>query len=191
MIKQSDEYYIQGVLKGNISEFAILVERYKDMVFTIAARITGKREDAEEVAQDIFVKAYQGLASFKSNSKFSTWLYAIAYNQSISFIRKKQLNTLSIDQIGTALHETYGEADMQMIRLEEIPQEYASKALNMLDKTDQIVLTLYYQNENQVKEISKITGLSISNVKVRLFRARKKLLTELEKIFRTEMADLL
>jgi RNA polymerase sigma-70 factor (ECF subfamily) len=161
------------------------------MVFTIAVRITENREDAEEVAQDIFVKAYQGLASFKSNSKFSTWLYAIAYNQSISFIRKKHLATCSIDNLGTALHETLGEEDTQLSDLDGIPGHLAAKALECLEKNDQIILTLYYQDENPVKEISKITGLSVSNIKVKLFRARKKLLTELGKIFKTEMADLL
>jgi RNA polymerase sigma factor (sigma-70 family) len=187
----NDEYYIKEVLKGKSSEFAYLVEKYKDMVFTIASRISGNREDAEEIAQDVFVKAYQGLANFKASSKFSTWLYSIAYNHSISFIRKKHLDTCSIDNLGTSIQDTIGENDSQFIEMETIPTQYAIKALESLDKTDQIILTLFYQNESQVKEISKITGLTITNIKVRLFRGRKKLLGELHKIFKTELVDLL
>lgn len=191
MNSKSDEYYIKQVLDGKKSEFAILVEKYKDMVFTIALRITGIREDAEEIAQDVFVKAFQYLNTFKAHSKFSTWLYAIAYNQSVSFIRKKKPETFSIEHITTELHENYGENDPQFMYFDTIPEQYAVKALKSLDKNDQIILTLYYQNENSVKEISKITGMSISNIKVRLFRGRKKLMSEIEKIFKTEMVDLL
>jgi RNA polymerase sigma-70 factor (ECF subfamily) len=191
MNSDRDGYYIKQALEGNTSGFAFLVEKYKDMVFTIAVRIAGNREDAEEIAQDVFVKAYQGLAGYKATSKFSTWLYSIAYNQSVSFIRKKHLNICSIDNFGTSIQETFGEDDSRLLLLDDIPPQYAAQALGKLDKTDQIILTLYYQNESMVKEIAKITGLTIANIKVRLFRGRKKLLAELQKIFKTEMVDLL
>jgi len=186
-----DEYYIKQVLEGKTSEFAYLVEKYKDMVFTIAVKISGNREDAEEIAQDVFVKAFKGLAGFKASSKFSTWLYAIGYNQSISFIRKKQLETSSLDYFGKSLHETYGEEDIQFSNMEDIPAKYTEKALECLDKPDQIILSLYYKNECPIKEISKITGYSDSNIKVRLFRGRKKILAELQRIFKSELVDLL
>lgn len=187
----NDTYYINLVLKGNAGAYAILIDKYKDMVFSICVRITGNREDAEEVAQDVFVKAYQGLAGFRATSKFSTWLYKIAYNHSISFIRKKQPDTVSIESFGNVLHETIGDYDFLHSEIDKIPVQYTLKALEILDNTDQIILTLYYREDTQIKEIAKITGLSMSNVKVRLFRGRKKLLAELEKIFKTELVDLI
>ena len=86
---QSDHHYIDKVLEGDVSAYTQLVEKHKDMVFTIANKITRHREDAEEIAQDAFMKAFQHLKEFRKQSKFSTWLYRIAYNHCISVIRKK------------------------------------------------------------------------------------------------------
>jgi RNA polymerase sigma-70 factor (ECF subfamily) len=187
----SDLYYIERIIGGSTAEYAILIDRYKNMVFNIAKKIAGNHEDAEEIAQDVFVKAFQGLAGFRATSKFSTWLYKIAYNHSISFIRKKNIETQSFDDVGTYIFETHGENDPMLGQLDDIPVEYAKLALDKVDKTDQIILTLYYKEEFPVKEIAQIIGLSVSNIKVRLFRGRKRLMSELEKIFKTEMVDLL
>lgn len=191
MNKIKDGYYITRILEGKTSEFAYLVNKYKDMVFTIALKISGNREDAEEIAQDAFVKAYNGLAGYKASSKFSTWLYSITYNHAISFIRKKHPETCSIDAISNSHHETFGEDDIQFSQLEDIPACYIEKALSCLDNQDQVILTLYYKEECPVKEIVKIMGLSESNIKVKLFRSRKKVWTELQRIFKTELVDLL
>jgi RNA polymerase sigma-70 factor (ECF subfamily) len=191
MSKNYDGYYIKLVLGGKTSEFSFLIDKYKEMVFTIALKISGNREDAEEIAQDVFVKAYQGLAGFRASSKFSTWLYSIAYNHSISFIRRKYLETIPLQTDTNPVQEAYGEDDPQFSQLDDIPAIYAQKALECLDKTDQIILTLFYKEECPVKEIAKITGLSIANIKVKLFRGRKKVLDELKKIFKTELVDLL
>ena len=85
----TDTDLIALVLKGDQSAYAALVERYQNFVFTIVLRYVKSREDAEEVAQDVFVKAYRSLADFKGTSKFSTWLYTITTTSSISFLRKK------------------------------------------------------------------------------------------------------
>ncbi len=90
MEQRDDIYFIDKVLNGDSSAFAVLVDRYKTMAFNISARITGSREDAEEVAQDSFVKAYRSLSSFKRNAKFSTWLFRIVYNTSVSHYRKRK-----------------------------------------------------------------------------------------------------
>jgi RNA polymerase sigma-70 factor (ECF subfamily) len=191
MESNSDLYYIERILGGNTPEYAIIIDRYKNMVFNIARKIAGNTEDAEEIAQDIFVKAFQGLAGFRSSSKFSTWLYRIAYNQSISFIRKKQLDTQSIDDLDKFIYETHGEEDPLHEQMDDIPVEYTVQALEKLEKTDQIILTLYYKEELAVKDIADVVGLSASNIKVRLFRGRKRLMQELKKNFKNEMADLL
>src|SRR5690606_29773584 len=88
---QNDNEIIARVLKGDQQAYALLVDRYQNYVFTLAFRFTKNREDAEEVSQDIFVKAYRALADFKGNSKFSTWLYTIVNNTCITFLRKKRM----------------------------------------------------------------------------------------------------
>ncbi len=188
---KKDTYYIKQVIEGKASEYAYLIDKYKNMVFTLAARITGNKEDAEEVSQDVFLKAYQNLKEFKGYSKFSTWLYRITYNQAISKTRKKQLTIQSLDHEDYNIHEKYGEEDASLLKLDDIPSVYLKQVLEIVDETDKVILTLYYQDDCGVKEISKITGLTASNVKVKLFRSRKKLLTEFERLFKTEFVDLL
>lgn len=161
------------------------------MVFTLTFRITGNREDAEEVSQDVFLKAYRGLAAFRGTSKFSTWLYKIAYNESVSRIRKKQPDMRSYDSLEIGIDEWQGEMDANHERLDNIPATYVKQAFEQLEETDRAVLTMFYQDELNVKEIASATGLSISNVKVKLFRGRKKLTGFLEKILKTELIDLL
>src|SRR5688500_5845045 len=94
---QNDNEIISKVLGGDQQAYAILVDRYQNYVFTLSLRFTKNREDAEEVSQDIFIKAYRALADFKGNSKFSTWLYTIVNNTCISFLRKKKLQSHSLD----------------------------------------------------------------------------------------------
>lgn len=191
MTLKKDSYYIAQVLNGRTSDFAYLIDKYKDMVFTLTFRITGNREDAEEVSQDVFLKAYRGLAAFRGTSKFSTWLYKIAYNESVSRIRKKQPDMRSYDSLEIGIDEWQGEMDANHERLDNIPATYVKQAFEKLEETDRAVLTLFYQDELNVKEIASATGLSISNVKVKLFRGRKKLTGFLEKILKTELIDLL
>ena len=93
----TDTEIISRTLKGDQQVFAQLVERYQNYVFTLVLRMIPGREDAEEVSQDVFVKAYRSLADFRGESKFSTWLYTIVRTSCITFLRKKKLQTTSID----------------------------------------------------------------------------------------------
>jgi len=93
----NDNEIISKVLAGDHPAYAGLVNRYQNYVFTLALRIVKNREDAEEVAQDVFIKAYKYLADFRGASKFTTWLYTIVNNTCISFLRKKKLNMYSLD----------------------------------------------------------------------------------------------
>src|SRR3954464_9292436 len=95
--KLSDIELIEQTLGGNQSAYADLVKRHQRFVFTLAMRFTKSREDAEEVAQDCFIKAYRSLNSFKQESKFSTWLYSIVYTTAMTSLRKKRIATSSID----------------------------------------------------------------------------------------------
>ena len=177
MGKRDDSYFIEKVKKGNSDAFKYLVERHKDMVFTIVLRIVRNREDAEEIAQDAFIKAFQSLGSFEGKSKFSTWIYKIAYNLSISKTRKKKYENVDIDENIISdynIFETYNE----FVKLEEKEKNTILKdAINDLNYDDGLIITLFYMEENSVQEIEDITGFSKSNIKIKLFRARKQLFT--------------
>jgi RNA polymerase sigma-70 factor (ECF subfamily) len=172
-MKVEDQFYIDKVLAGQTASYTFLIERYKNMVFTIAMKIVRNREDAEEVAQDCFIKAYQKLETYKGESKFSTWLYSIVYRTAISSIRKKQLE---VSDISDKTYKIPGDSvdALELMKYEE-QKVFVGKAINLLPETDAVLVTLYYLNDSSVEEIEQITGLSNSNVKMKLFRARKKM----------------
>jgi RNA polymerase sigma-70 factor (ECF subfamily) len=162
---------VQQVLSGNTSAFAHFVESYQDMAITIAYRICGNKQDAEDVVQESFVKAYKNLHSFRSDCKFSTWLYRIVYNTAVTASKSQMWFTThetAIDdvlQVGTYSLEKQFEAKER--------EEIVADIMQKMPKGDALLLALYYMEDNPVKEIAKITGLNESNVKVKLFRARK------------------
>ena len=174
-----DNHYIDRVLDGDVAAYSSLVAKHKNLVFSIALKILNNREDAEEVAQDCFVKVFQALNTFEKKSKFSTWLYRIVYNAAISKTRKKRLEVIPMDNY---VINNYTEDDVTA-GLDEIDPEdqktMISKALEKLSEDDNLLITLFYKGENSVEDISNITGLSMSNVKVRLHRIRKKLHDEM------------
>jgi len=95
--KTEDLYYIEAVRKGNVQAFSYLVEKYQKLVYTLALKLLKRPEDAEELAQDTFIKAYQKLDSYEGKSKFSTWLYSITYNAGISELRKRRIEFKSLE----------------------------------------------------------------------------------------------
>jgi len=176
---QDDNDYIGRVLNGDVSSYASLVAKYKNLVFSIVLKIINNREDAEEVSQDVFLKAYQSLSTFEGKSKFSTWLYRIAYNAAISKARKKKVEMVAIEETVITNYST-DEVGRNMNELEENDRQLIlEKALKRLPEEDNLLITLFYKNENSIEDISDITGLSVSNVKVRLHRIRKKLYEEM------------
>ena len=176
---QDDNHYIDRVLGGDVSAYALLVAKHKNLVFSIALKILNNREDAEEIAQDCFLKAFQSLKTFEKKSKFSTWLYRIVYNAAVSKTRKKKLEFIPMDNY--VIHN-YSEDDVAGGVDEIDPEEQkvmVEHALERLTDDENLLITLFYKGDNSVEDISNITGLSMSNVKVRLHRIRKKLHDEL------------
>ena len=191
MDKNSDQIYIDKVLGGDTNAFAYLINKYKDMSYTIAIKIVKSHEDAEEVAQDSFLKAYEKLNTFKGNAKFSTWLYTIVYRNAITKIRKKKVTTTDIDNY---VIDNHSEGDdfpqLEALKNEE-QQKYVRQAIEKLPEKDALLITLFYMNDNSIEEIEQITGLSQSNIKVKLFRARKKLNLELSGLLKEELNTIL
>jgi RNA polymerase sigma-70 factor (ECF subfamily) len=161
---------ISRILDGDVSGYKELVDRYKDLAFTISFRILGRREDSEEVVQDAFVKAFHHLSSFHQKAKFSTWLYRIVYNTAISRKRLKGIGFKSIEEMPFADPQIESDDDpvTEHGRILEL-------AMKQLHEEDRAILTLFYIDESSVEEIHTITGLTKANVKIKLFRARKKL----------------
>jgi RNA polymerase sigma-70 factor (ECF subfamily) len=187
----SDSEIISLVLKGDHNAYALLVERYKSYVFTLTLRFTKNREDAEEVSQDIFVKAYRALADFKGTAKFSTWLYTIVNTTCITFLRKKRLDIKSLDD-----ERTFEVADSQDsgFRANQVEQKsrqnMVNRAIAMLNPDDAEIITLFYKNEQSLEEISQILGVEANTAKVRLHRARTRLKEKMERYFTEEIKDL-
>ena len=187
---QSDSFYINKVLNNDVNAYASLVDMHKDMVFTIALKIVRNREDAEEIAQDVFVKAYQSLATFKKESKFSTWLYRIVYNTAISKTRKKQFRTTDLNY---DIVENYSEDDINedLNRLDNNEQKKViNTVLKKLNPEDHMLVILYYFKEYSTEEISGIVNISQSNVKVKLHRIRKKLYGEIQKFVKIQNKEI-
>ncbi len=191
MMQQKDIYYIDKVLNGDSGSFAILVNRYKNMVFTIVKRILKSHEDAEEVAQDVFIKAYQSLNKFKKEAKFSTWLYRIAFNTAVSKTRKKKFEVSAIDD---NMVENYTHDDL-VEELDEFVYEdrkkYFENALKKIPQEDALLLTMFYMEEQTIEEISTVTGLSASNVKVKLHRIRKKIYETIDEMIKLRVGETL
>ncbi|MFP4470897.1 MAG: RNA polymerase sigma factor [Bacteroidota bacterium] len=180
MVTQEDSFYIRQVLDGDTSAYSTLVEKHKQMVFTIAVKILRNAEDAEEVAQDAFVKAYQALGTFKGDARFSTWLYRITYNAAISRSRKKKPEFTAIDEemIDNYTTDLVSKSVNELSRDEQIA---AMKALmEKMPEEENLLLTLFYKKEKSIDEISEITGYTVSNVKVKLYRIRKRMYEELK-----------
>lgn len=187
----TDTEVIARVLQGEQGLFALLVERYRNYVFTLVLRFTGNREDAEEIAQDIFVKAFRSLADFRGASKFSTWLYTIVNNTCISFLRKKKIDTVSIEGANTQVQlENQGLAFRANAMEQKSKHVLVNEAIGLLGPGDRQVISLFYKGEQSLDEIGRIMGLEPNTVKVKLHRARTRLKEKMEKHFSRELKEL-
>lgn len=181
MAYKGDAYYIEEVLKGNTGAFAFLVNRHKDNVFNLAVRICGNREEAEEIAQDAFLKVYRALSEFRQKSSFATWLYRIVYNTSISYLRARRREVLSLEDFPADATDFIGCSESEEIAEREYRDALINFALQKLNESDRAVVTLFYYEEMSHAEIATITGITKENIKIRLHRARKKMLEDIER----------
>ncbi|MGN6568365.1 MAG: RNA polymerase sigma factor [Flavipsychrobacter sp.] len=190
MQQQSDDMLlIQAILQGQHNSYAQLVDKYQAYVFTLVLRYVPDRPLAEELAQDVFMKAFRCLADFKGNSKFSTWLYTIVNTTCLSHLRKKKDETvlLAHEQISAHLDQ-FQSTDNADDRLKQKAREsFIATAMRYLPPEDAKIITLFYQLEQSVDEIGKVLGITTANVKVKLFRARQKLREIIETKFRNEL----
>ncbi|MDR0798573.1 MAG: sigma-70 family RNA polymerase sigma factor [Dysgonamonadaceae bacterium] len=180
----SDHFYIQRVKAGDVQAFSGIVQKYQSMVLTVVMKIVENREDAEDITQEVFIKVFKSLEQFKEESEFSTWLYRIAYNTTLSELRKRKICFTTIEDHLPLAEEAINE-DVEACETEE-KLRYLDQALHTLPPDEIFLITLYYREKQSVDDISKISALSVSNVKVKLHRIRKKLALEMNKLMQDE-----
>jgi RNA polymerase sigma-70 factor (ECF subfamily) len=184
MKRPNDLFYIQRIKAGDVRAFSAIVSNYQRMVFTIVYKIVGNREDAEDITQEVFVKVFKSLEQFKEESEFSTWLYRIAYNTTLSELRKRRLPFVSINENLDSENELF--TDEEEFDLKELKLRHLEEALKKLSPDELFLVTLYYFKEQSIEAISQISNLSVANVKVKLHRTRKKLALEMNQLLQDD-----
>ncbi len=189
MIKNTDQYLIERTLAGETPAFGELVDRYQNFVFSIALRIVKHREEAEEVAQDSFIKAFDSLAGFRGEAKFSSWLYRIVYHKSLDRIKKnkREQSFQLVEEITS--DDLDGIENGLDFMLQEERKEMISRCIAELPGKDAALIEMYYFEELAVKEIAEITGLTEDNIKIKLYRSRKKLFNLLQSYIKPEIEN--
>jgi RNA polymerase sigma factor (sigma-70 family) len=188
---QEDTHYIKLTRAGDMQAFGLLVQKHQRLVYTLALRMLKNQEEAEEAAQDTFVRAYQSLAGFEGKSKFTTWIYRIVYNECLGRLRKSKRHYLLVEEVADLPNQPADLLDGLEILHREERSRLVKKGIDMLNPAEAAAITLFYNEDLSIKEIAAITATSESNVKVQLFRGRKHLEINLKKLANKELIGLL
>ncbi|GAB3637869.1 sigma-70 family RNA polymerase sigma factor [Hymenobacter arcticus] len=175
---------------GQPQALAQLVRRYQALAYTVALRVVGNPQDAEEVVQDAFLKAFAALAQFQRAAKFSTWLYRIVYNTALTKKRSRPLLSDLTPTLEAAAEDAATADGWEAVRRAD-QQKYLALALARLPLEDALVLTLHYLGEQSIAEICVILGKKTSAIKMQLLRSRKQLERALTQLLPTEFQHLL
>lgn len=185
----NEQYYITKIIEGDSNAFAVLVDQYKDLVFSLSLKMLKNREEAEEAAQDTFVKVFKSLNNFKGDSKFSTWIYKVAYNTCLDQLKKNKRvqDTILIDDFSEKQIENLENV------LDAIDERDRNKmiqdCIHLLPSEEAFLLILFYFEEQSLEEISKIIDCTANNVKVKLYRSRKKIASILKMRLEPEILE--
>ncbi len=186
MITQEEENkLLDRILAGDRQAYALLVDEHKSFAFSIALKVINNRVEAEEAAQDAFIKAFQYLKNFNRQARFSTWLYRITFNTAISYKRKHKPAFQSTEK--TIIPQA-GLAEQELELHDKL--QFVQKAMQTLNEADRIALQLFYLNEYSLDEVAAITAQNANTVKVRVHRARQRLAEELKRILKEEALTL-
>ena len=181
-MKNEDVALIHQILSGDENAFVSLVNKYQKQVHALAWRKIGDFHIAEEITQDTFLKVYDKLSTLKNPNQFSGWLYVIATNQCRAWLRKKRIETESLDDTETEFidetaYSKYVAEEQAKVNV-EAQREVVKKLLAKLKESERTVMTLHYLGEMTIEEISRFLGVSASAIKLRLHRARQRLQKE-------------
>ena len=188
--RNSEDHYLNKALLGERAGLEYLVNAYKEMAYTIAIRVVGNAEDAEEVVQDSFLKAFKYLDRFKRASKFSTWLYRIVYNTALTKTGAKKYVVQALEDDNEYVEYVSDEGGGLQRLADADRKKFLSIALQKLKKEDQLIITLYYMADKGITEITEIMDMKSSAVKMRLLRSREQLEVELKRLLNNEINEL-
>ena len=168
---QTDEQeLIARILDGHAEDFGYFLERYSQEAFAIVVRLVPQQEDAEELVQDAFVRAFNRLETFEGRSSFSTWICRIAYTTAVSWLRKRRMKYLSIDEQPKLTDTEVDEALDDESRIEEL-----RRAITLLKPNEQTLITLFYYDNRPLNDIAYILDAEPNTLATRLHRIRRKL----------------
>ena len=186
----SDFELIDRIIQGDASATRALILRHEQYAFTIAYRIVGNREDAEEAAQDGFVRALRALPSFQKGAKFTTWFYKIVVNAAINIHQKRNhtAGAISLDTLTNVSDNNELKISASLKNREQ--KAFIQQALQQLSPDDRVVLTLFYLKEQSIEEIATTTDITENLVKVKLHRSRKRLASVMEEMMQGEEKSL-
>lgn len=167
-----EESIIEDLKKGDTKALEKIMHRYQDYVYSILMQMLCNHE-AKEAAQDSFLKVFKRISTFNGESKFSTWLYSIAYRTGLDYLKKRK------PTVEIAEYNNHDELHLESCALSNLEHtekcRYLNHLLSLLKPEDASILRLYYLDELTMKEICQITSLTESNLKIKLFRGRKAL----------------
>jgi RNA polymerase sigma factor (sigma-70 family) len=176
-----DETHIQKAINGDQRAYTHIVMTYERYVFTLALRIVKNRDDAHEVAQDAFMKAFRFLHTFRGECKFETWLYKITYSAGLNFLRKNQIHAVSLDDEANVIN-LIATTECSDSFLEKQEQSlWVQAAIQELSPEDATIITLFYLMEQKIEEICIAMEITTTNAKTKLSRARQRLRAIMEK----------
>lgn len=186
MMPSEDSVLVERTLQGDMHAFEGLVDRYKHMVYTLSVKMLRNREEAEESAQDTFLKAYRGLENYRGGAKFSTWLYKITYYNCLDHLKKINRNSEQ-GTLNVRVLEDQSDSGGILENLDYEDRKHRIRvAINQLSEEDAAIINMYYFDEMTINEISEVVDLSPQVVKVRLFRSRKQLASSLRPVLEAE-----
>jgi RNA polymerase sigma factor (sigma-70 family) len=181
---QQDLVILDRILSGDQTAYRALIDRHKAYAFTIAYRILNQREEAEEVAQDAFMKVFQSLRTFNREAKFTTWFYRIVFNAALGHKRKSQLPITQLEEVN--FDKLGAVAPVDELAAQD-RSRFIQLAMAQLLPDDVTILTLFYLKEFSLEEMAEITGITTNTIKVKLHRARKRLADELSNLLKHEI----
>lgn len=188
----SEETAIEMAIVGDESGYRYLLEKYQTFAYSIAIAIVRNEENAEEVVQDAFIRVFNNIAKFKKTGKFSTWLYRVVYNTSLTSLRgKKRIDISSLNEAENYeldIPDNYSNGFNDLVKSDKVI--LVNRAIASLSEYESLAVELYYKNECSIIEIAKITGWNISTIKTRLYRARQNLYKELSRLLGNETHDI-
>lgn len=188
--RKDEDYYLKKAIGGKREGFEYLVATYQKLAYTLAIKICGNNEDAEEVVQDSFMKAFRALDQFRSTAKFSTWLYKIVYYTALTKKNSKRLETTKLaEDSGTESYLLDEKREISSL-IQSDRKRYIDLALSRLGEEERSAVTLHYLGEKSISEIAEILGIGKSAVKMRLMRGREKLEQSLRSLLGNEIKDL-